>query len=65
MQDLLETSIHCPYCGEAIAVLIDTQEQGERYIEDCQVCCRPIVFAISEGFRGEITVSAHTEDDVF
>lgn len=32
----------CPYCGENISVLIDSSVPDQHYIEDCEVCCRPI-----------------------
>jgi len=32
----------CPYCGERIEVIVDDSAGDQRYIEDCQVCCRPI-----------------------
>jgi Cysteine-rich CPXCG len=33
----------CPYCNEQISMLIDTSAgQVQSYIEDCEVCCRPI-----------------------
>ena len=42
MNQLTEKSISCPYCGETIEVLIDVADIDEQYIEDCQVCCKPI-----------------------
>ena len=39
--------IQCPYCGECIDVLIDDSIDEQRYIEDCQVCCRPISIAVT------------------
>ena len=46
--NLLQThNISCPYCGENIEVIIDCSETGQDYIEDCQVCCRPISFYIN------------------
>ncbi len=40
----------CPYCASAIALVVDTSMTGQRYIEDCQVCCRPIqVEVVAEG----------------
>ena len=39
---LQESSIYCPYCGESIEVLLNPEDVGSEYIEDCQVCCRPI-----------------------
>ena len=48
MESLDETTIHCPYCGEPNNVLLDPSEAGQSYIEDCQVCCRPIVEVFTE-----------------
>ena len=46
MSFLTEETVSCPYCGEAIQVLLDPEEAGQDYIEDCQVCCRPIKFVL-------------------
>ncbi len=62
MQGLTESSISCPYCGEANRVLLDPQEAGQSYIEDCQVCCRPIVFVIAEA-NGEMVADVYAEND--
>lgn len=62
---LNEQTISCPYCGEPIDVLIDTQEAGQQYIEDCQVCCSPIVFVIDVDFEGNLLVSVHAENESF
>ena len=59
MESLDETTIHCPYCGEPNNVLLDPSEAGQSYIEDCQVCCRPIVFVMDSGGGVEV----FTEDD--
>lgn len=45
MQD--EAVIRCPYCGETITLVIDASAGSQRYIEDCQVCCRPIVVDVT------------------
>lgn len=42
MHGLVEKEVSCPYCGEEIGVLIDCSVEEQDYIEDCQVCCRPI-----------------------
>jgi len=39
----IETSAQCPFCFENIDLLIDPSEEESVYIEDCSVCCRPIV----------------------
>jgi len=46
--DLLQTHhLDCPYCGEDIQIVIDCSVSNQDYIEDCQVCCRPINLSIS------------------
>ena len=65
MDSLSEKTIGCPYCGESITVLVDPQEVGQQYIEDCQVCCRPIVFNIASDNSGDIEVWVHTDSDTF
>lgn len=37
-----EHFFQCPYCWETISMLIDTSVRQQNYIEDCEVCCRPI-----------------------
>lgn len=39
---MLEHFFQCPYCWEEISVLLDPSVSGQRYIEDCEVCCNPI-----------------------
>ena len=63
MPDLLEARVHCPYCGEPIDILVDTSVDEQRYVEDCQVCCRPIVLDVTVGSDGEANVLAQTEND--
>lgn len=36
----------CPYCGERAEALLDLSQDEQRYIEDCPVCCRPILFEL-------------------
>jgi transcription elongation factor Elf1 len=39
---LHEKSVNCPFCGENITILLDLSAGSQSYIEDCQVCCRPM-----------------------
>jgi hypothetical protein len=55
--------IQCPYCGESIEILIDDSAGEQRYIEDCQVCCRPINIAVSVDEDGTLRVDAAGEDE--
>ena len=65
MNQLIETSIGCPYCGEVIEVLIDSTDVEEQYIEDCQVCCRPINFSIFKDINCDVSVNVGSEDEAF
>ena len=38
----MEHFFACPYCGERISMVLDTSVKGQTYVEDCEVCCRPI-----------------------
>jgi len=58
-----ERSVQCPYCGESIDVLIDCSVPQQEYIEDCQVCCRPINFGVTVDPEGEPTILISHEDE--
>lgn len=49
MNELEPVAAHCPYCGEPIELLIDCTIESQRYVEDCQVCCRPIDIIVHVG----------------
>jgi hypothetical protein len=33
----------CPSCGQSVELLIDATVGHQRYVEDCEVCCAPMV----------------------
>ncbi len=35
--------IDCPYCGEPFDIEVDCSAGGQQYVEDCTVCCQPIL----------------------
>jgi len=45
---MFEHFFQCPYCWEEVSVLLDPSITHQTYIEDCEVCCRPIEFLNSE-----------------
>ena len=75
MAFLEERAIGCPYCGESITILIEPSESAEvgeayidpsdpyEYIEDCQVCCRPIRIHVSVDYSGETQVQGFSENE--
>ncbi|HKM26625.1 MAG TPA: CPXCG motif-containing cysteine-rich protein [Thiopseudomonas sp.] len=65
MSFLTEETVSCPYCGEAIQVLLDPEEAGQDYIEDCQVCCQPITFSVMEDSMGNLSVTVRDENEAY
>ena len=48
-----ETPVQCPYCGETFIAVVDWSGGAARYVEDCEVCCRPIEFILHVDAAGE------------
>jgi len=65
MDSLAEQVVSCPYCGEAIEVLIEHEDAGHQYIEDCQVCCKPIMFNIEVDAMGNLSVTVRDENETY
>ncbi len=63
MNQLHERSVFCPYCGESIDVLVDDSVAEQEYIEDCQVCCRPIEFRVAVDPSGQLELQVGRDDD--
>lgn len=63
MNILNENMINCPYCGEVIDILIDCSVDQQEYIEDCHVCCRPMVVKVALCADGEPKVSVFHENE--
>jgi hypothetical protein len=57
-------SILCPYCGESFETNVDASGGALEYVEDCYVCCRPIVFRITADDDGNLlTLDTQREND--
>jgi hypothetical protein len=63
MCGLTEHPVSCPYCGETITVLVDGSLPEQNYVEDCEVCCRPIVFDVHVDADGDVSLSARAENE--
>lgn len=38
----MEHFFTCPYCWQQISMVLDTSVGEQTYVEDCEVCCKPI-----------------------
>ena len=63
MDAISEQDVSCPYCGKTNVVLFDCTVTPQEYIEDCQTCCRPIIFKIRLSANDELLVSVYSEND--
>jgi hypothetical protein len=52
--------VGCPHCGETITLTLDLSVPEQSYIEDCPVCCRPMVvsYVANDGELSELHVDA-------
>lgn len=57
-----EITAQCPYCFSPISFVCEPFSGPQSYIEDCEVCCRPIQISY-ETEEGEITAFAATRLD--
>ncbi len=63
MSLLEECAADCPYCGEPITLLIDTSCAEQSYVEDCEVCCQPMVVNVFVDEDGRVGLHVNREDD--
>jgi cysteine-rich CPXCG protein len=61
--NLPSSTIQCPYCGEDIEVLVDYSISPQEYIEDCSVCCRPIMISVESEDGEVVSIEGRTEDE--
>jgi len=48
-------SVACPYCGEAVEILVES-DAADSWVQDCEVCCSPWLVAVRrDGSRVVVT----------
>ncbi|MGJ4803620.1 CPXCG motif-containing cysteine-rich protein [Luteimonas sp. SDU82] len=55
--------VECPYCSEVIGLALDLSAGAQRYVEDCQVCCRPITVVLDVESDGSCRVQVLAQDE--
>jgi Cysteine-rich CPXCG len=55
--------IICPYCGESIDVLVDCSAGHQEYVEDCSICCRPIVVRVQIDDGEVVCINGRAENE--
>lgn len=55
--------LQCPHCGEQIEVIVDCSAgDHQQYVEDCSVCCCPIVIAVTVSGSEVVAIDGKSED---
>jgi hypothetical protein len=39
-------SFQCPWCGERLETRVDVSGGAHTFVDDCQVCCRPMELSL-------------------
>lgn len=64
MECMKSVTVQCPYCGVLNEKMIDCSvELPEEYVEDCEVCCSPMLIRIFSAEGGTPIVEAYREND--
>jgi Cysteine-rich CPXCG len=58
---LQSEAITCPYCWETIEVTLDLSVPEQSYVEDCSVCCRPILIRYQADETGLVDLDVAAE----
>jgi transcription elongation factor Elf1 len=59
----IEHCFTCPYCWQQISFVLDLSAGEQSYIEDCEVCCRPIAVRFESDGDEVIGFKADTTDE--
>lgn len=60
---LEDAQITCPYCWQQIAIGLDLSAGSQTYVEDCSVCCHPILLRLQVDDTGAYRISAEAENE--
>ena len=61
--NLQSAALDCPYCGEQVELLVDCSIEAQEYVEDCSVCCRPIVITANASDGELISIYGRSENE--
>lgn len=63
MNQTLSAHLQCPYCWEQIEIVVDASLPEQQYVEDCFVCCQPILIRVSCDEEGIVYLQGDREND--
>ena len=60
---IVSARVQCPHCWEYFELLVDASVDSQEYVEDCEVCCRPIDFIVEIDELDRVSVQARLQDE--
>jgi hypothetical protein len=61
--DLLEErNVTCPCCWQTISLIVDRSVRAQSYVEDCTVCCQPLLVRYSVDLDGALSLDVEAEN---
>lgn len=58
-----ESRFFCPYCGEENITDIDISAgKAQEFIQDCEVCCRPVEIKLTIDRDGNVFVETKNDE---
>jgi hypothetical protein len=48
----------CPHCLQRVSTIVDLSQHNQEYIEDCEVCCNPLVIQVFVDEDGRVSCEA-------
>ena len=62
MEALQTVLLQCPHCWESVELLVDCSVPNQQFVEDCSICCNPILVTMTLGEDDELYVDARMEN---
>jgi hypothetical protein len=56
-------TVTCPYCWQPFEISVDLSVEEQQYVEDCFVCCRPVVVRYRSDRRSVIELGVERENE--
>lgn len=53
----------CPWCMTRNTVELEPEDRGQQIVQDCRICCRPVVLVCRETADGGIELDVSREED--
>lgn len=62
MNGLQSKQVQCPCCWEFFEAVIDCSVDEQEYVEDCYVCCRPLIFQVKTNGESATQINVISEN---